>query len=155
MILISAMGANRVIGSGDGMPWNVPEEYEQFLSFVRGQAVIFGRRSYEIFGSDLEDAAVFVVSRSMPETPGVTVCRDLESAVAAGRETGRELYSAGGATIYEQTLPLAHKLYLSTIKGDFTGDAYFPELDESAWIVTRTEDHPAFVFRVYERRIAP
>ena len=25
------------------MPWNVPEEYEQFLRYVDGQAVIMGR----------------------------------------------------------------------------------------------------------------
>ena len=27
MILIAALGTNRVVGSGEGMPWNVPEEY--------------------------------------------------------------------------------------------------------------------------------
>ena len=31
VIIISAMSSDRVIGSGNGMPWNVPEEYEQFL----------------------------------------------------------------------------------------------------------------------------
>ena len=31
MIIISAMSRDRVIGSGDGMPWSVPEEDQQFL----------------------------------------------------------------------------------------------------------------------------
>ena len=44
MIIISAMSSDRVIGSGNGMPWNVQEEYEQFLRYVDGQAVIMGRR---------------------------------------------------------------------------------------------------------------
>ncbi|ANM31134.1 hypothetical protein ABI59_18490 [Acidobacteria bacterium Mor1] len=154
MILISAMGSNRVIGSGAGMPWSVPEEYAQFLSFVRGQTVLFGRKSYEIFGADLEDARIVIVSRSMPDPgrPGVQVCGDLEQAITAARATGRTVYSAGGATIYQQTMPHAEAMYLSTIKGDWSGDAYFPEFDESEWRVTREEDHPAFVFRIHERR---
>ena len=44
MIVIGAMAMNHVIGSGDGMPWDVPEEYAQFLRFIDGQTVIIGRR---------------------------------------------------------------------------------------------------------------
>ena len=29
MIIIGAMSTDRVIGSGDGMPWDVPEEYSR------------------------------------------------------------------------------------------------------------------------------
>ena len=46
MIIIGAMSTERVIGSGDGMPWDVPEEYARFLRFIEGQTVIIGRRSY-------------------------------------------------------------------------------------------------------------
>ena len=31
MIIIAAMSTDRLIGSGDGMPWSVPEEYRQYL----------------------------------------------------------------------------------------------------------------------------
>jgi hypothetical protein len=30
------MSTDRVIGSGEGMPWDVPEEYAQFLRFIAG-----------------------------------------------------------------------------------------------------------------------
>ena len=49
MIIIGAMAENRVIGSGDGMPWDVPEEYAHFQRLVDGQTIIIGRRSYRIF----------------------------------------------------------------------------------------------------------
>ncbi len=42
-------------------------------------------------------------------------------------------------------------MYLSDMKGDFEGDAYFPEFDESEWTIDRTEDHPGFEFVVYRR----
>jgi CRP-like cAMP-binding protein len=69
MIIILAMSRNRVIGSGKGMPWSVPDEYRQFLDFVRGQSVIMGRRSFEIFGSDLGETSNFVISRTTKEIP--------------------------------------------------------------------------------------
>ena len=64
MIIIGAMSTERVIGNGDGMPWDVPEEYAHFLRIVDGQTIIIGRRSYEIFGDGLTSAHTVVVSRS-------------------------------------------------------------------------------------------
>ncbi len=151
MILIAAMSEDRVIGSGDGMPWSVPEEYAQFLRFVDGQAVIMGRKSFEIFGPDLTTTHNVVVSRSAQSVPGATVAAGLEQAVAVAESFGKTVFSAGGASIYRQTLPLAEAMYLSTIKGSFTGDAYFPEFSPAEWRVEREEDHPRFRFVVYRR----
>ena len=86
MIVISAMSYNRVIGSGAGMPWNVPEEYQQYLRFIKGQTVIMGRRSYEIFGDDLTSAYTIVVSRSMQAAPGLLVCAGVEEAVEKAKK---------------------------------------------------------------------
>jgi dihydrofolate reductase len=152
VIIIGAMSSDRVIGRGDGMPWDVPEEYAQFLRFVRGQTVIIGRRSYEIFGGGLTSAHTVVVSRSSGELPGAVLAPSVEEAVRVAESFGKTVFSAGGASIYEQTLPLADTMYLSYIKGRFTGDAYFPAFSEREWVVERREDHPRFEFVVYRRR---
>ena len=151
LILISAMTRDRIIGSRDGLPWSIPDEYAHFLSLVRGHPVIFGRKSYEIFGADLTDSPLIVVSRSAKDLPGAQVCSSIEAAVEFAATHGERVFSAGGATIYGQTLPLATAMYLSIVKGDYAGDTRFPEFDESEWQVTRTDDHPDFEFRVYER----
>ncbi|MEM6315510.1 MAG: dihydrofolate reductase, partial [Planctomycetota bacterium] len=62
--LIAAMSRDRVIGAGDGMPWDVPEEYAGYVETVRGATVVFGRRSYEIFGADLDDSELVVLTRN-------------------------------------------------------------------------------------------
>ncbi len=152
MIIISAMTRERVIGAGEGMPWSVPEEYAQFLNFVRGQTVIMGRRSFDIFGKDLGDSHAVVVSRSAASVPGAEVAAGIDEAVRKAECYGTEIFSAGGASIYRQTLPLADAMYLSTIKGTFVGDTFFPEFEEQAWEVERREDHPRFEFVVFRRR---
>ncbi len=145
------MTRDRVIGKGDGLPWHIPVEYQQFLDHVRGQAVVFGRKSYEIFGRDLPDTEMFVVSRSAAHMAGAQTFTAVDAAIDAARRTGKKLFCAGGASIYALTLPIAQAMYLSIIKGDYDGDAHFPEFDLSEWRVTRRDDHAEFEFRVYER----
>ncbi len=151
MIIISAMSRDRLIGRENGLPWSVPEEYNQFLRFIEGQTVILGRKSYPIFGKSLTSAHNVVVSRSVTELPNAVVVPGIEEAVDVAESYGKTVFSAGGSTIYQQTIPLADAMYLSYMKGDFQGDAYFPEFDESEWVVEKQEDHPKFEFVVYRR----
>jgi dihydrofolate reductase len=134
------------------MPWSVPEEYAQFRRFIEGQTLIIGRRSWEIFGPDLTSAHNIVVSRTAREIEGAIVVDSVERAVETADGLGLKVFSAGGAQIYRQTVPLADTMYLSYIKGVFSGDAHFPEFDEDAWEVMTRRQHEAFEFVVYERR---
>jgi dihydrofolate reductase len=154
MIVISAMSKDRVIGSGKGMPWSVPGEYEQYLRFVSGQTVIMGRKSYEIFGPDLPAGTTAIVISRSAMLDGVVVVKSLDEALAVADGIGKTVFVAGGGSIYTQAVPLADEMYLSTIKGDFEGDAYFPEFDANDWEITEERDEPEFVFRKY-RRIRP
>ena len=154
MIIVGAMTRDRVIGSGDGMPWDVPDEYAHFLRLVAGQTIILGRRSYEIFGEGLTSAHTVVVSRSpgLALRPNAVAAATIEEAVRTARSFGRTVFSSGGASVYAQTIPLARAMYLSYIKGDFTGDAHFPSFDEREWLVERRDDHPRWEFVVYRRK---
>lgn len=152
MIIIAAMAENRVIGSGDGLPWDVPAEYEQYLRFIGGETVVMGRKSFEIFAPDLpEGTTPIVVSRSAA-IDGVRVARSLEEALTVARGLGKRVFVAGGGSIYARAVPLADEMYLSTVKGEFQGDTVFPEFDEGAWEVVEERDEPDFVFRKYRRR---
>ena len=152
MIIISAMSYNHIIGSGDGMPWEVPAEYRQFLDFIDGQTVIMGRRSWEIFGKDLDRSDNIVVSRSAQTLAGAQVCTDIPAALAAAQQLGKTVFSAGGGAIYRQTMPYADQMYISFIKGTFRGDTYFPAIHPAEWRIVRREDHAEFEFVVYHRK---
>ena len=152
-IIIAAMGTNRVIGVGEGMPWHIPEEYEQYIRHVSGQTVIMGRRSWAIFGRDLTTTHNIVVSRSGQVTGALSV-PSLELALAQAEEVGRTIFIAGGASIYTQALEsdCVDEMYLSTIHGDYTGDSFFPAWNEANWDVVRREPHARFDFVVWRRR---
>lgn len=152
MIIIAAMARDRLIGRGDGLPWHVPEESAHFLQLIEGQTVILGRRSYPAFGNDLTSAHNIVVSRTVTELPGAAVVPTIEEACTLAATFGKTVFSAGGASIYEQTMLLASHMYLSYMKGRCDGDAYFPVFDISEWEVLTRDDHAEFEFVVYRRR---
>lgn len=151
MIIISAMTKDHVIGSGESMPWNIPEEFQQFQNFIKGQTIIAGSRSFHIFKHDLTSKHNIVISRSTSKIEGASVFSSIEKANKFAKTTNRIIYCIGGAAIYKLYLPLADKMYLSYIKENFKGDTYFPVFDISDWEIEKRENQQNFEFVIYNR----
>ena len=150
VIIISAIGSNHIIGNGDGLPWHIPSEYNQFLGYVKDQTVIMGRRSYEIFKKDMLPERMVVVSRTL-KTDRASVIGSLEEALAYSKTFSEDVYICGGQSIYEESIRYADYMYLSFIKGEHQGNVYFPSFDEGEWSVEREEEHDEFVFVIYRK----
>jgi len=152
MIIVAAMTGDRVIGKGGRLPWNIPEEYQHFLSLIRGATVIMGRRSYEVFGDDCTCRHLVVVSSTLSHLSGAIVSHSVEDAIQVASDLGERIFIAGGSTIYAQTIGLVSDMYLSHIYKSYEGDSLFPVIDQSQWNVVRREPHKEFEFVVYARR---
>ncbi len=145
------MSTTRVIGSGNGMPWEVPDEYQHFLDTTRGQIVIIGRKSFEIFGPTLTSAHCYVITRGSGPFENATAMQSLDAALEKAQTHGKQIFVAGGASVYSQAIDRADEMLLSYIKGDFDGDTWFPEFAESDWNVMTREDRGAYEFVHYTR----
>ena len=155
MIVISAMSPDHVIGSGDGMPWDVPEEYAQFLRFIEGQTVIIGRRSYEIFGSGLTSAHTLVVSRSARKLYRSHDCRLRRGRTSNGRNIQQDGVQRRRSVDLRADRSARRDDVLSYIKGTFSrATRIFRHSAKRDWTVERREDHPRFEFVVYQRKRA-
>ncbi len=152
MVIIAAMSRDRVMGSGDGMPWHVPAEYEQYLGQVAGQTMLMGRRSYEIFGRDLATTELVVVSRSLRRLAGACVAASFDEAVDRARQTQRTIFIGGGSEIYRQGLAVADRMHLSVIPGNYIGDTWFPEFDAADWELELEEARAGYDYFEYARR---
>lgn len=156
MILIAALTRSRVIGRQGAMPWHLSEELAHFKQLTTGHTLIMGRKTFESLGSrPLPRRNTLVVSRTLPDSTNVDVCRSLTEALDRAQIYSTKVFVAGGAEIYRQALPLADALYLSWIKEDHDGDTHFPEFDLDQWDTVEEFDFPAFTFIVYTRRSVP
>ena len=152
VIIIAAIGSENIIGNGEGLPWHIPSEYNQFLSHIEDQTVIMGRRSYEIFKKDMLPKRMVIVSSTL-KTDRASVFGSLPEALAYSRSFPEDVFICGGQTIYEESIQHADYMYLSLIKGEHRGNVYFPEFDEGEWTVVKREDYEQFVFVIYRRKL--
>jgi len=151
IIIISAIGSDRIIGDGDRLPWHIPSEYNQFLDHIKGQNILLGRRSFELSHNDLHPKRFLVASRTLTSDKA-TVFASVTEALAYSKQFSEDLYVCGGQAIYEASIPHADYMYLSYIKGEHHGNVFFPEFDEKAWTVVKQEEHKEFTFVIYKRK---
>jgi len=150
--LIVAMARNRVIGRDNKMPWHLPEDLRYFKRVTLNKPVIMGRNTFESIGKPLVQRSNFIVSRNPQyQVDGAIVvhslgqalqmCSDLFDTIQPEAES--EVMIIGGAQIYEQSLALAQRMYLTEVHADLEGDASFPDFDKKQWREVSREDHKA------------
>ena len=125
---IVAMAANRVIGHGDTIPWHLPEDFKFFKATTMGHTIIMGRKTFESIGKPLPGRRNIILSRTMPETPGITVVRSPEELLQLHESNG--FFVIGGAEIYELLLPYCTELFVTKVPLSVAGDTFFPEFEK-------------------------
>jgi dihydrofolate reductase len=162
--IIAILAANNVIGRGNALPWHMGADLKRFKTLTMGHHMIMGRRTYESIGSrPLPGRPTIVISHDDRLPPnGALIAQSADEALALVAPNEDEVFIAGGATIYEQFLHLADRMYLTRIHADVEGDTVFPEFDDvSEWHLVDSEhfeadeknDYP-YSFLTYERAAA-
>jgi dihydrofolate reductase len=143
VIAIAAMAENRVIGRGNALPWNLPEDMRWFRECTRGKTLLMGRKTFASIGRPLPHRRTVVLSRSRAPIAGATVVRGLGE-LAAEVEGAHELWVCGGAEIYALTLPRWDELLLTRVKCKIEGgDAFFPTFENAFELAEVIRDTPA------------
>jgi len=142
--IIAAMGKQREIGYQNALLWRLPNDMKFFRATTMGKPILVGRKTFESFGGKpLPGRTNIVITRDKNyQCDGAVIVHSVEDALSAAAPAD-EVMIIGGASFYEQLLPLADRLYLTYVEGDFTADSWFPEFDESQWQVIKREPHAA------------
>lgn len=156
--LIAAVAKNRVIGNRGQITWRLPADLKHFKMVTLGHPIIMGRRTYESIGRPLPERTNIVVTRDPKyRASGCVVVASLEDAFRAAGDA-EEVFIIGGGEIYRQALPLAEKLYITSVEAEPEGDVFFPEINPDEWRIVSREDHLKdernqydYSFLVYEK----
>lgn len=139
--IIAAMAANRVIGIENRLPWHLPEDLARFKALTMGHHIVMGRKTYDSIGRCLPGRTTIIVTRKADlAAPECIAVNSLEAAVTAAHGDS-EIFFVGGAELYQQAMDIADRIYLTEIKRDFVGDAYFPPIDPRVWQEVSREGH--------------
>lgn len=148
---------NRAIGYQNRLLYHIKSDLTRFRELTTGHTIIMGRKTYESLPNGaLPHRRNIVVSRSMKEMEGCEVYPNLEAALKAA-ESPQEIFIIGGESIYRQSLPAAHKLYLTVVDdAPQQADAFFPEINPKEWKLIekemRNENGLSFSFLTYLKK---
>jgi dihydrofolate reductase len=152
---IAAMAENRVIGSGNRIPWHLPADFQWFKRTTLGGLLVMGRRTFESIGRPLPGRRTAVFSRSGWSAPGVLTIANLPELQALAATDPGPVWICGGAEIYRWLLPECADLYLTCVQGTPAGDAFFPPFEAEFTEVGVVLESPGFRVRHYHRNGLP
>lgn len=136
-----------VIGMKGQMPWHLPEDLAHFKRTTLGAPLIMGRKTWDSLPAKFRPlpGRINVVISSNASTRedlkkiGALPAQNMREALSICEQSGNsEVWVIGGAQIYAQALPTAHKLVVTEIDAPFEGDAVAPALD-ATWQETKRE----------------
>ena len=151
MNAIVAMTRSRVIGKNGKIPWRLPGEQKLFREITMGHPILMGRKTFESIGRPLPGRENIVVTRS-GEIEGVRIVRNLEEFDPHSSETNwKDLFVIGGSEVYRALLPKCGWIYVTIVKQDCEGDAYFPEFESSFDLHEVIRETPEYDVMLYRR----
>jgi dihydrofolate reductase len=153
---VAAMALNRVIGANNRLPWHLPEDFKWFKQLTTGHVLVMGRKTFESIGKPLPNRTTLVLSRSAAAFPGAQTVSSLEELLQLRTlDPARQFFICGGANLYRQTLPLCSDLYLTLVKREATGDAWFPPFEHLFHLKEELRNFPEFSILHYESKEPP
>lgn len=158
--LIAAVAKNRVIGRRGKLPWRIPADMKHFKATTMGKPIVMGRKTFESIGVALPGRTNIVVTNNPTIVDDdIIKAKSVHEALKLARaEGGPEVMVIGGGQIYDATMPIADRIYLTEVKKDYDGDAWFPHIDPAIWRevnrkdFTAEGDSPAYSFVTLDRK---
>ena len=94
------------------------------------------------------------------DQPKILFAKRFDESIQLAKDSkADECFVLGGAEIYGQALPIAHRLYQTIIDAELEGDVFFPEFNAADWELVSTTLHDIdekhryrFKMMVLERR---
>lgn len=158
---IVAVAKNRVIGSNNDIPWRLSTDLKYFKKQTSGHHIIMGRKSFLSIGKPLPNRTNVIVTRDPYFiASNCIVVHSIPEAIEIAEKRGEtEAFITGGGMIYEQTMDIIDRLYITEVDAEPEGDVHFPEIDYSQWKLISEDprdegerDDHKFNFKIYERK---
>jgi len=139
--LIAAASLNNVISNDGNIPWRLPNDFKYFKEVTSGSSIIMGRKTFDSLPGVLPNRKHVVITRDttiIHPNPDVVFVNSLEEAfdvTNALKLSAPEVFVIGGGEIYAQSMKYANRILLTRVITECPGDAFFPEISESDFVL--------------------
>ena len=128
-IIAAVAKENRAIGLRNTLPWHIPEDFRYFKQVTLGHPIIMGKKTFLSIGKALPGRTNIILTRDDSfSADDVLVAKDAQQALQFAEQTGdTEVFVIGGSQVYETFLPIADRLYITLVPGEYEADTFFPD----------------------------
>ena len=155
------MDEKRGIGKDNRIPWHITEDLVRLKNLTIGHVTILGRSSFESMLGYYEKSG----RQTMSQRTHIVITRDpnyaveekyglvansIEEAIGLAKEKEKEeAFIIGGQQIFDQTIGIADRLYLTIVearldsppesparRGDFGADTFFPDYSKFSKVIS-------------------
>ena len=139
--IIAAVARNRAIGNDNKLIYWLPDDLKRFKSLTTGHTIIMGRRTFESLPKGaLPNRRNIVLSTTVSQLPGCDCYKSLDEALAHCTPD-EEILIIGGAHVYQQSIAIANRLYLTEVDDTpQAADCFFPDYSDG-WSEVAREHH--------------
>ncbi len=162
MNLIVAVDEQWGIGKDGDLLCRISGDMKRFRTITSGNVLVLGRKTLESFPNQkpLPNREHIVLTNNLEyQAEGVTLCHSMEELPGVLEKfQEKEVFVAGGESIYAQLLPFCEKAYVTKIHQSFPADTCFPNLDAMPeWeIAEESEEYEEngvkFTFVLYQKK---
>ena len=140
--VIAAINKNNGIGYENKLLYWLPNDLKRFKALTTGHTIIMGRKTFESLPKGaLPNRRNIVLTHSDMQFPGAETFHTLADALAAC-QADDEAFIIGGASLYQEAIKVADRLYLTEIEdAEKPADAYFPTISAEVWQEKSRECH--------------
>ena len=126
-----AVSNNLVIGVDNDLPWNLKADLAHFKKYTLDKIIIMGRKTYESIGRPLPGRKNIVISSNANIYGDIEIHQSIEELIDVYKDSTESLFIIGGAQIYSALLNWTKEIYLTYIYKEYSGDTYFPQIDNN------------------------
>jgi len=148
--LIAAASENHTLGKDNQLIWHISEDLKRFKRLTQGHAIIMGRKTFESMPKALPNRTNIILTRNRDYKAKDALVAHTPDAALKLAGTDPLPFIIGGGEIYSLFLPMADAIELTRVHHHFEGDAFFPEIDSSQWILSHQERNEASEGQPYD-----
>jgi dihydrofolate reductase len=158
--IIVAIAENNAIGLNNQLLWQISDDLKYFKKITTGNTIVMGLNTYNSlpFKPLPKRRNIVICDDKKVKIDGAEMAYSIDEAIEMTKNED-ETFICGGASIYRQLLPFAHKLYITKVLKSFEADTFFPEINSIDWTLTEESETKVdeksglnFKFCIYSRK---
>ncbi len=141
--IIAAVAKNGAIGYQNKLLYWLPNDLKRFKGLTTGNTIVMGRKTFESLPKGaLPNRRNIVLTKNDHFTAENIECFPSLQAALKSCQSDEEIFIIGGASVYQEAMPLADRLCLTLVDDTPSqADVFFPAWNKEEWTVAFDEAH--------------